>query len=143
MPEIESFKKIDFVLEYIKSNEVVYKEYLVKEMYSYGLTRIEVGRIIDKLKRDVYIIESINYLGIFYAATFDSFMFLGYEKEYIFKLSENNRLGKLETAQMENQEKMTWLTTLVAVGTLIAAIYYLIEIIKCPRPDFSCLKFWP
>lgn len=49
------------------------------------------------------------------------------KKDAIF--AENDRLEKLENAQRESQNKMNTLTFVIAVGTTVAALYYLKELL--------------
>ncbi|MDB5086197.1 MAG: hypothetical protein JWR09_191 [Mucilaginibacter sp.] len=64
-----------------------------------------------------------------YSITFQGMLFCqinrGYEMDQIAKDAENTRLSMLETETTTNRTLTTRLTILVAVGTGIAAIYYL------------------
>ena len=66
-----------------------------------------------------------------YSINFNGKLFLkqgGYKLQAINNVAENSRLKKLEIDQVANQKKMTFLTIAIAVGTLVAAVYYIIEI---------------
>jgi hypothetical protein len=53
-----------------------------------------------------------------------------YQLNHRLKHDEKDRLDKLEIATKANRRWMTFLTVLIAFGTLVAAIYYGIEVWK-------------
>ncbi len=52
----------------------------------------------------------------------------GYKQQKINNTSESIRLENHEKNQKFHRKALTWLTSLVAVGTLVAGVFYLIEI---------------
>ena len=53
----------------------------------------------------------------------------GYVKEYDKQTSDETRLLNVEKFQKRNAREMFWITFLIMIGTLIAAIYYSLEIL--------------
>jgi len=103
----------------------------------------EISLILGKLEKDNFIIKQVlpthdvrsaKMIDIYhFAITFDGKFFLkqiGYNLQAINNASENTRLERLETELKENRRWTLYLTILIAVGTLVAAIYYGIEIYK-------------
>jgi len=85
--------------------------------------------IVDKLERDGYL---KNENGL-YSITFEGKIFdqqKGYEQKMINQKAQNILVANLEKRQKRYELNQTLLLTLVAVGTLVAAFYYLIEIGK-------------
>ena len=52
----------------------------------------------------------------------------GYSQKSVDASSENTRLKNLETSRKIQSKVLNWLTCIIAVGTLIAAVYYLTEL---------------
>ncbi|CAN5508229.1 hypothetical protein BH09BAC6_BH09BAC6_26070 [soil metagenome] len=103
----------------------------------------DVILILQKLKKDKYIDEyTINKPNdnrvipatvIGYSINFNGKLFLkrgGYNLQAINNDAENNRLKNLENDQRASRNQMNFLTAVIAAGTLVAAIYYGIEIYK-------------
>jgi hypothetical protein len=106
---------------------------------------MELIEILDKLKKDKYIIsfsKGINRNMLhslkmehvvvdYYKITFEGRVFIsqaGYKGEVIAKEAENVRLNKIENNQRVNRVLMAFLTGILAVGTVVAAIYYGLQI---------------
>lgn len=64
-----------------------------------------------------------------YSITFEGVIFAK-EGAYANALSQKNRLLEIESGNRENARHTLYLTLTIAFGTLAAAIYYLIEILK-------------
>ena len=61
----------------------------------------------------------------------DSFILNGgFRQTLINNAFDRSRLENLENAQMKNQKNMNRLTLIIAIGTSVAALYYLLAIIK-------------
>lgn len=75
-------------------------------------------------------ITSINYLVLSLSLLAEG----GYRQMYLDRVSERQRILTLENAQKYTDEKIVWLTRIIAVGTTIAAYYYSIEIWKFYNP---------
>jgi len=106
-----------------------------KNAHKTELKNHEFNLIIDKLLKDDYIFKEqidksqpprfgINYIGYIFNSEG------GYEQKMINDDDENTRMDKIEENQKFHRRALTWLTSLVAVGTLIAAIYYSVELLK-------------
>ena len=90
---------------------------------------IESGLILEQLADD----GNIKKEGDLYSITFKGKYFSkngGYTQKNINNASESIRLDNLEHRQKRYEQTQTLLLTLVSVGTLISAVYYLIEIGK-------------
>jgi len=62
--------------------------------------------------------------------TYKGMIFEGYERMQQRLDADANKSNQYKIDQMANQRKMNRLTWILAVGTSIAALYYLIEITK-------------
>lgn len=105
----------------------------------------ETALILGKLEKDEFIIKHpcetaytesgtpkirIEYQ---FAITFEGKIFLkqgGYSSEDIRSREQNTRLEILENELRENRKWTLYLTILIALGTLVAAIYYSIEVLN-------------
>lgn len=123
MPKLNPFEKIDTVLEYIRKSEVVYKEYLINEMHHLSISRLEVAVIIEKLKRDIYIIEDINYIGVLYAATFESFLFIGYEKTNILQDEQIVKIFQTEVDLKKYKDRLLWATWSAGIAAVLLLLW--------------------
>ena len=159
MKELTVLEKLDYILRTIHNKSPYQDESLyphlkygdlsgiIKES-DYNITLNEVRLILEKLEKDGYIVskpvkyqemnapfdEPKSHIG--YSSTFEGAIFLeknayvGQEERHH---AENIRVATLEKNQKTNANRMTYLTIVIAFGTLIAAAYYLIEII-----DYFC-----
>lgn len=125
MTDIE---KLDFVLNFIKSKMTV------SAHWGYGLvwthiektTELKINKtlfdeIINKLKKDGYIVD--NETKDACRVTFEGLIFKGYKKQ-----EEENQ--ELQRTVNSLSVRTFWLTVAIAVGTGVAAIYYLLEILN-------------
>ncbi len=97
-------------------------------------TRHEMGLILAKLTKDeyVYFIPHINVLGLEnntdrWQISFEGDVFIkqgGYTKKFF----EENQAKTLASSQPILASRLNWLTFLIAVGTLVAAVYYIQQI---------------
>ena len=65
--------------------------------------------------------------------SFEGLVFLeqgGYRGEYERNLSEAARLASLESRQAQAERNLLILNSLIAFGTLVAAVYYVLEILR-------------
>ena len=120
-PKIHAFRFNDLV-EHLKDDAVFDMDMLVE--------------IIEKLVSDKYIQElgkvGESYFG-YYSLTLEGKCFKikdGYLGQFGRMNAENIRVEKLEHSTRVNRRFLTWLTALIAVGTLVAAVYYALEILK-------------
>jgi len=95
--------------------------------------------ILSRLERDGYILYDDravkagdqSFSDRVYRITFDGKYWIergGYQAALIHENAGNRRLGKLETTQIQYQIWLIWLTVILAVGTLIASLYYITEL---------------
>ena len=129
------------VPKYISDRDLVRK---LKEQKVYNYLLLDYGLVIDKLVDDGFItIIKLNHVNINsgevekdvtnYKPTFNAVFFFqngGYNGQYQQKIAESVQVGELRTRQMRLQTKLNRLTCWIAVGTCLAAVYYLIEILK-------------
>jgi len=147
--DLTPIKELDFILKFLATNvrakpgislDNLYKEIKVikPELYQPAIVDdwgSRLRRILDKLEKDGLV--KIGYHE--YEITFDGYVKNlkdGYEGEIKDRNAENIRVGKLENRQKRYELNQTLLLTLVALGTLIAAWYYLIEIWKHYHPHY-------
>ena len=114
-------------------------KYPESEHLGYGMDTL---RILNKLVKDGYVdfkednfksghilIERPNK----YFITFDCGLFHqqgGYAEQLRNQNSHDARMESLEDSAKANRQWMLWLTVLVALGTTVAASYYLLEILN-------------
>lgn len=152
MEELNPLYQLDVVLRFIKNKNNPPKSKIgeiTKGVFNeLGLHELVILQIVNKLIKDGYVDydeRNINshYPPSFnapvdivrdYFVTFEGNFFLlkpgGYVRQEVLDLSENRQLEKLENAQKVSRNQMNFLTGVIAVGTLVAAIYYGIEIYK-------------
>lgn len=97
-----------------------------------------------KLVKDDYVYEDFQKIGSLsgnvYNISFEGIFFInngGYEKEH-----QNNQKAEIESAELKKRQflleekhssiqgQIVFLTLIIAIGTLIPAVYYIIEILK-------------
>jgi hypothetical protein len=138
MEQLSQIKKLDTLFNLFKDEEVGIAVHFIKEMMrgkGVEVSDIEITRYINQLISDKYIMLTPEAQ---YIIRIEGLLFEGYEQRLINNASENIRLGKLEIAQRENQILTTRLTILIAVGTLVASIYYLYLLIQ----SLCDCEFW-
>ncbi len=141
-------KKLDTILRVLLRNLPTYMTQLeienkISKIEVHDHMWLEMHLIIDKLIDDGYVkkyIISVVNLNTkdsvdtpHFEITFKGKMFIqegGYEGHYLKLASESIRLGKLDENQKSTNENMVFLTRVVAFGTTVAAIYYLLEVLK-------------
>lgn len=140
---IEHLKKIDFVLNFFKSKQDLDASFSytiienhVKRTSELKITVTMLREILKKLVNDGYITERKQEEGYqsIYHVSFEGLVFEGYVHENEANHKEQERLHTLENRQLALSRRMNALTAIVAVGTIVAAVYYLMEILKsfCP-----------
>ena len=147
------FQKLDIVLNYLANKFPLYAQYkdgdiftaLIKlnpEFDEQGDFGSELISILSKLQKDGFV--DIDYgdtkpPGFHndlyknrYQITFEGIYFIkhqdGYQGLQNQKTFENTRLAKIEQKAKANQMFLTWLTILVAAGTLAQAAYALVKL---------------
>ncbi len=145
MKELSPIQQLDFVLSSLDNYSKTINE-IQKELNLEISTFKDVRMILEKLVKDKYaqeIKEEVRYEGpaflkppggtwsYSYKLSFEGKVFIqqgGYREQFKVNVAENIRLDNLEKRQKHFEWNQTLLLTLVAVGTLIAAVYYLMEI---------------
>jgi hypothetical protein len=126
---------LDKVLDLFRSglffdkNDIL-KELLLKQELP-DLFSHNMDQVFDKLQKDGYLafIKGTSKDDPdSYHITFEGQLFEGYLAQYRNKMENSNRIKNLENSTLENAKKLNTLTTWIAIGTIIAAVYYLIEI---------------
>ncbi|UPF06986.1 hypothetical protein, partial [Flavobacterium psychrophilum] len=56
----------------------------------------------------------------------------GFVMEYEKQSSDKTRLLNVENFQQRNAREMFWITFLIMIGTLVSALYYILEMISTP-----------
>lgn len=128
-------EKIDFVLTFIKIKMEVsaYWGYGIIWTHVEKTTELKINKtlfdeIINKLKEDCYIVD--NETKDACRVTFKGLTFNGYVSEQLSHQEENARLRTLEEKTLKLTIWTTRLTWIIAIGTFVAAIYYLLEILN-------------
>lgn len=142
---VEHLQKLDFVLNYFKNKKEFSATYnysliemYVKRTPEMNITILMLKEILEKLVSDGYLTKTEKSTGLTsYNISFKGLVFEGYVSSYIASQKEKIRVNMLEEeqralaySQKEISQKMNNLTLWVAIGTIIAAIYYLLEIWK-------------
>ncbi|WP_129021313.1 hypothetical protein [Edaphocola flava] len=142
---IEHLQKLDFVLDYFKKKKEFSATYnyslietYVKRTPEMNITTLILKEILEKLVSDGYLTKTEKPTGLsYYNISFKGLVFEGYVLVYTLSQKEIQRVNMLEQEQRalaysQNQvaEKTKNLTVWVAIGTIIAAVYYLLEIWK-------------
>ena len=126
----------------IKNKSVILKDINSKMLHSALL----------KLVKDDYVFENYRNIGSLsgytYNISFEGIFFInngGYEKEH-----QNNQKTEIESAEMKKRQflleekhssiqfQLLVLTWVIAIGTSVAAIYYLLEVLKFLGVLTSC-----
>ncbi|SDP55414.1 hypothetical protein SAMN05428975_1776 [Mucilaginibacter sp. OK268] len=132
MDEELQIKKLDALFFLFREEQVGIAKHFIKEMMlgkGFEVSNVEIERYLDQLIDDGYIMLTADDAGTrIYIIKIKGLLFDGYEQQILSRISENTRLETLENSQRANQTLTTWLTVLIAFGTLLAAVYYSIEI---------------
>lgn len=87
---------------------------------------------IETIQKENRIFKSVD-ISHKYFITFEGILFLsngGYKSFEENKIKENDEIKLLKQQQKQLEKKNLILTVLIAIGALVAAVYYLIEIYK-------------
>jgi len=124
---------LDTVLNYFSRTQSqsmrCYQIWFDLEKEGLQLSEADVLLVIKKLAKDEFV--SIIQVGArnFYRITFEGLVFQqqgGYKQ----KLNKDTFLKRQEESNKRTQRILFWFTGIVAVGTFIAAVYYVLEILK-------------
>lgn len=132
-----SLEKIDKILNFLKersdlsasfSKEYIWNLYVNKSP-ELQITRQIYDEILTKLVEDGYVREEIQKDSQpFYHLTMSGYLFEGY-------LSSQKETQKLQQTAISLSQRTFWMTVVIAFGTLVAAIYYLLEVLN----HFFCI----
>lgn len=150
---IDAAKKIDFIFFDFKKKAThgigISRDYiwnfLVSKTPELEINKTMYDEIIRKLVEDGYVREELAAGSPpTYHLTFNGLSFKGYEEEVNTQNAEKTRLGNLESENqlfqregLNNARRMNLLTLILAIGTGIAAVYYILEILH------HCWKIYP
>jgi len=135
---VTPLEQIDFVFFYLREKVTSgghwgYQNiwFHVKGASETGINKTLLDEIIVKLKDDGLITE-INNLDSqsTYHVTFKGLTFNGYASEKQSLQAEKERLKILDEKTLKLTSWTTRLTWIIAIGTFVAAIYYLLEILN-------------
>ena len=143
--KLSSVEKLDLVLKFFLESPhafpLIHEETLLKYLAPEIVgNAVELKQILDKLVKDEYLnfdLRSINGGSIavkHYKLTFEGDYFYKYEGGYLGKYKkdkENNaQLDFYRKNQAEQAVRLNTLTTWIAIGTVIAGVYYIGEIFR-------------
>ncbi len=143
--KLTSVEKLDLILKFFLESPhafpLVHDETLLKYLSpDIVANAVELKQILDKLVKDEYInfdLRSINGGSVavkHYKLTFEGDYFFRYEGGYLgkFKKEKENeaQLDFYRKNQVEQALRLNKLTTWISIGTVIAAIYYIGELIR-------------
>jgi hypothetical protein len=125
MNQIEESIEAQLFLRFL--NKLVEDKFVKKESRQISAEPSYLQFMAPTVQKDYFVIKD------YYSITFDGQVFIeqgGYIQRSINEQAENTRLDKIENNQKFHRRWMTALTAILAAGTLIAAIYYLHELLK-------------
>ena len=142
METFSPVQKLDEVLKFLATSHFAKAGIILSDILKKLQPKIQDGdellRILDKLIDDNFvkpIVRSVEWLPdsgtTYYKITFTGsyqYSLGGYQQIMDSQNAESIRIGKIEHSAKVNQTALTCLTAIVALGTLIAAIYYLTEL---------------
>lgn len=125
--------------------------FITDDFYFLYKKDFQINNYLPILIEDGYVEEIIELSDIdnsevkYYTLTAKCLKFIGYVDSNYSKLSleQENRLLRLSQIELNHStlstnQSMIWLTRWIALGTIIAAVYYTIEILKFYRILCSC-----
>lgn len=143
--KLSSVEKLDLVLKFFLESPhafpLVHEETLLKHLApNIVKNAVELKQILDKLVKDEYLnfdLRCINGGSIavkHYKLTFEGDYFFRYEGGYLGKYKkekENDaQIDFYRRNQAEQASRLNILTTWISFGTVIAAVYYIGEMIR-------------
>lgn len=150
--EVSAYEQIDFVFDYIKgylkhsamiSTEYIWNHVKEERTPEMGINRLMFEEIISQLLSDEYISPKAMPEGDaadgqkMYNITFKGRLFTGYaqsNKAFLLEQAYRKQLDDWNIAFQRQQTKssaqMNLLTFVIAMGTMVAAVYYIVEILN-------------
>ncbi len=159
----EEFKILDGILRYLlkngnKSFTYIKEDSQLKSEFAVDIDNNTLASAFVKLVKDKYVNINEQTIGLkmdnsprninYYNISFEGIIFIkndGYEKEH-----QNNQKIEIESAEMKKRQflleekhssiqfQLLVLTWVIAIGTSVAAIYYLLEVLKFLGVLTSC-----
>lgn len=138
------FQYIDRVLTYMAMDKDATLKLSTKRIWQnlkaqnegFDLTEGTLRLIMNKLVKDAYVFFEQHDSTKVYKITIEGLIFQklgGYEQ----KLNNDTLHERQEESNQNTQRILFWFTFIVAVGTLIAAVYYILEIWRFFHPLIS------
>lgn len=129
-----SLEKLDIVLLCLEKHHSEKRHDLISiaqilDKEKSGVEFGEINSILIKLQKDGYVHIQETAIGDFFMITFEGRVF-NEQGGYVEMQQEKNRISLLEAAQRAANVRMVLLTRIVAIGTSVAALYYLLEMVK-------------
>lgn len=130
MADLTSLKQLDTVLNSLKGHPDEINLYKLKKMLIDSGSDFNTNKLLKLVHKliDDGLVREYNFNE--FTILQQGVDFEGYELQYLSTVSENNRLDTLENELKENRRWTLYLTVLIAVGTLVAGVYYSILIYK-------------
>ena len=128
LPEI--LFKLDQMLSIVNSTDdgINMEDFKLKTM-GFSKNDSEFKTVLRKISSDGFIeIDPNDKITAILRPTVMGLSFGGYVAQRNNLVNESFRLDKIEKSQKANRIALTWLTAIVAFGTLIASVYYFLEI---------------
>jgi hypothetical protein len=161
---LEFLDKIISILEANKNKLTAHEInilFITDDFYSLYRKDFKLDNYLPILIKDAYVKEVEEFSEIegfgtsnvkYYSLTAEGLKFTGYVNSYYSKMSEEEQRKTMFDNQLSLNKSiistnrsiistnfwMKWLTGLIAFGTLVAAIYYLLEILKLCNILCSC-----
>jgi hypothetical protein len=146
MDEELQIKKLDALFFLFREEEVGIAITFIKDMMlgkGYTVSDVEITRYITQLVEDKYIMPTTNgKKALKYIIRIEGYLFDGYEQKVLNGISESARLETIANELRANRLWILYLTILIAVGTLVAAIYYTVEILDKFAPVLHQRKLY-
>ncbi len=131
---IKLINKTDKKLELTNSDNNSIKELfddIFKKQSQKTKNLVKINEVLLFLESEKYIrVIEQNHIRITYQGIIQHSK--GYLSTYKYEQSVQNRLDAFVEFQRSSSRQMFWLTLWIMVGTLVAAIYYLLEMISTP-----------
>lgn len=136
-------EKIDFVFFYIREKLVVGGNWGYNNIWNHVRDTKELDmnetmfkEIIVKLKNDGFLTEiNGNNSQSGYHITFNGLIFQGYVTEELNNQKELHEVRSLRQATVDLQRVLNRLTCWIVIGSIVAAVYYILEILN----HFFCI----
>lgn len=136
--ETNPYLQIDFVFIFLKERSELSAAYGKENIWNHikatpekGINRQMFEEILQRLLDDKYIRETItpDTQSTFHL-TFNGRLFSGYADEFQLLNEAKMRINKMQDDNLRISRKVKVLTLWLAIGTSLAAIYYVLEVLN-------------